>query len=291
MDNKLMRFILCLIFVFSINLNAQEKVKFGFLTNFELLNNFGDARETLATWIEGIGEKRQITVDIEFYDDANLLYNDYISGKVNMIILDYGTFFKYKKEIDNISNNFWSLSYSENRNLNYCLISQNKLSIDNLKNSTVSLKNIFDLSTIWFDKKSLEYYNKTYTNLVKNILHENKESTLLLNVFFGKSDFAVIRKSTWNTMLELNPGISKKVEILECSKTNFTPFIGFFSNRTDEKQIELFFNLSKNLNTYDDGKEMFSIFNFNHIYRLENEQIQNIENFFTKYNSLKSKFK
>ncbi len=41
-------------------------------------------------------------------------------------------------------------------------------------------------------------------------MYKEKESSVILNVFFNKSDFAIVKSNIWNTMLQLNPSISKK---------------------------------------------------------------------------------
>ena len=50
-----------------------------------------------------------------------------------------------------------------------------------------------------------------YFNMVEKF--EN-ESAALLSVFFGKNDYSLVLKGTYDTMVELNPQISAKTKIV-----------------------------------------------------------------------------
>lgn len=275
------------------NKELKNLVKFGFVSSFQILVDYKDARDSLSSWVEKIGNKKYVELKVLFYDSKEELFVDYIKGNLDMIVLDFDYYTQNRKKIDELSDYFWSMAFLPTKELSYCLVKRKDVVFNDyfdLKNKTISIKKMELLPNDWIDKKSLENTNLQLSSIAKKILFESKESTLLLNVFFKKSDFAVIRKETWNTMIELNPAIGKNLQLLECSQTNFAPFIGFFSKKLSKANKDLFFDVVGKLSKYEDSEQLFSILNFDHIFEIQKEQIEDILNFYEDYNKLKQKY-
>lgn len=275
------------------NKELKSLVKFGFVSSFQILVDYKDARDSLSSWVEKIGNKKYVELKVLFYDTKEELFNDYLNGNLDMIVLDFDFYTANRLKVNEISDFFWSMAFLPTKELSYCLAKRKDLVFNDyfdLKNRVISIKKMELLPNDWIDKRTLENTNLQLSQIAKKILYESKESTLLLNVFFKKSDYAVIRKETWKTMIELNPAIEKNLELLECSKTNFAPFLGFFSKKLSKANKELFFDVVGKLSKYEDSEQLFSILNFDHIFEIQKEQIDDILDFYNQYNSLKQKY-
>lgn len=287
-----------LLLLISLNLYAQNNYdyesNFGFLSRGTLLANFKDAQTALSDWIESTAKEDNGKVDVFYYADSHSLYNDYKKNKLNMIVLELDFFFKNKDEIKKKSNNYWTLVNNETVHSQYYLIANKSLNVKELKsikNTTVSIKKYNLSSEIWFDKISLLENKKSYKNLVKKVNYKEKESSSLLDVFFKKSQFAVISKSTWDIMIELNPSIKKRVEVIRKSKKIHYPFIGLFSNNASEKGLKAFFRLSENIKGLKRGEQIINLLKFDSVHRIDENSLNALNNFYSEYFELQKKYK
>jgi hypothetical protein len=236
----------------SISLYAEPKFesKFGFLSEGTLLASFKDARVALKVWLEDVAVDYNGKLDIKFYDTSSALYGALKDGELDMVVLDLPFFFKNKDDIVKNADNFWSLRMSNIKYPQYYLVGKKSLKAKNfkdIKDKRISLKEGDLGAWVWLDKNSLLSNKKPSSKTLKSILLKKKESTAMLNVFFNKSDFAIVRKETWDIVSELNPSIKRKVEIISKSKKIHIPFIGAFRKDTTGISIEAFFRLSNNL--------------------------------------------
>lgn len=293
--NKL-KFILIAILLYCLNLQGNEnkdlpEIRFGFISYYDIFSNFKDAKESLRTWLEELGSKKGADLQAKMYDDVDELLNDYMNGEIDIVSLSFNDYFLRKEKIKQISNRYWSVSYNQNNEYKYCLVVRNDLDFDSyndLKGKKIIMKEHESIGRIWIDYSTLRNVNKNFDDLTTSIKFESKESTSLLNIYFKKEDVALIQKETWDVMLELNPSIKNKVKLFSCSKIDFLPFIGFFSNKVDDLKSDIFFNtISKK-----EDKEMnslFELFDFNLIYKLDNTNIEMVEKFYENYYNLKKK--
>lgn len=283
-------FIFLFLLVPSVYSNGKEdSVTYGFLTEFDILTNFKDARESLKNWMENVGKAQKKELNILFYSDINEMYEDYKKQKLDMFVVSVDYFFKYRKEIEKISKSYWSISFSEDETISYYLISQKDEKIKNLsdfKNKTLSIKTRERQAYHWIDNLALKDTNKNIDNLFNKIIYNDKESTSLLNLYFKKSDFCVVSKKTWDTMLELNPSIAKKLKIIRKSESIFFPFIGIFSKNVNQINHDLFYSYLEELKKPNNinNNLVFDLLKFKQVFRLNNEQISILSNFYLEYN-------
>ncbi len=287
------------LFIFTLNSFSNDKelnnvVNYGFLQGYDMLADFKDARKSLSKWLNRVGEKKDVNLNVIFYDDREKVYKSYMSNSLNMASMEFGDYYKRKDKIDSISSRYWSVAFNEKREYKFCLVARSDIKFDSykdLKDKTIIMKEYQSIGSIWLDHKSLQNTKKEFNKLVKSIKYEEKESTSLLNVFFKKQDLALVRKDTWATMLELNPSIKQRVKLFECSSVDFIPFISFFSKSTDNTTVDIFFDAFKNLKNDKDIKELYSLFKFYDVYEVKKENLSDMNNFYKRYYELKEKYK
>lgn len=293
-----MKLLLILLLSFNLYANANKQYefesKFGFLSDGTLLSSFKDARVALKSWLEEVADEYNGKLEVEFYPDSRILYEDLKSKKLDMIVLDMPFFFKNKKDIEENSGDFWSLTMNNTKYAQYFLIANKSLnakSFKDIKNRTLSMRNGERVASVWLDKNSLIANKSSYAKVLKKVKIVSKQSTALLNVFFKKTDFAIISKKTWDTMIELNPSITKKVKIISKSKKIHLPFIGLFKKKSNQKSIDAFFSISKNLSDLKGSEQIITLLKFNAIFRVDDESIKILDNYYNEYFKLKKKYK
>lgn len=291
-----MKTVLTLILILFLNSNllANDNIsRFGFLSYSNINLNFKDARDSLSSWIEDLGLSNNIKVSVEFYNTLDELFFAYKNGKLDMIVISFSDFYKNKTFLNNISKDYWSATFNEEKYTQFYLVSLKEKNINSFKdiqNATLSLEKYDTVSKLWFDKNSLITNNKDSEKILKKIYFETKESTPLLNVFFKKSDLAIVTKDSWNSMVQLNPSIEKKIKIIERSEKIFLPFIGFFSKDTQEEKIDIFFKITSKIEDTIRVEELLSLLKFKSFFRLEDKYIDDMEIYFKEYYNLKEKY-
>ncbi|GGD44681.1 hypothetical protein GCM10012288_18750 [Malaciobacter pacificus] len=275
------------------NESNTQKNNFGFLSTFNILDDFKDARSNLTTWLEKLGEEQNFSVNVYFYKDSKKILDDYNSGKLDLITINYYSFFENKSKLEAISSRYWTITYNKEQTYKLCLIKNNSVkfnSFKDLKEKSIILRKYDDHGSIWLDYQSLKSNNKTFKDTLDLVKYEHNESTSLLSVYFNKNNLALISEDTWNTMLELNPAISKRISVFQCSKIDFLPFVSLFSKKVKNEDINTFFKISDNMRNEEKIKNIHELFQFEKIVELEKDDLKAIDNFYNNYITLKKKY-
>lgn len=288
-----------IILLLTLNLIADQgdfefRSNFGITTEGNLLAKFKDAKIALKAWLEDMAVLYKGEVGIEFYDNPKPLYEDFKKNKLDMAVVNLPFFFENRTSIEKHSNHIWSLSIDNKKFNQYYLIANKKQKLkgfSSLKRKTLAIKKGDETAKIWLDKKSYKKNRVSSDKLLKQVKYESKERTVLLNVFFGKTDYAIVTKAAWDIMLEFNPTLKKRIEILEKSENIFLPFIGFFSKNAHEKSVEVFFKVSGNLEELSGGERIIKMLNFNSIFKVDDKMLLKLDNYYSEYFKLKEKYR
>lgn len=292
-----MKLLIILFLSFSLYANAEHykfEAKFGFLSGGTLLANFKDARIAVRAWLEDVANRYESSLDVIFYDTSKELYEDLKKNKIHMGVFDLPFFFRNKDDIYKNGTNFWSLSMNKTNFSQYYLISsidKNYNNFKNIRNKKISLKKGNRVAYVWLDKNSLKENKASAKRVLSEIKYERKESTVILNVFFKKTDFAVVSKKTWDTMVELNPSISKKLKVIDKSDKIHYPFIGLFSKKAPEDSVKAFFSLSSDLKNLEGSEQIISMLKFDKIFKVDAESLIPLEKFYNEYFQLQKRYK
>lgn len=284
---------------FTLTLFADHKdykfnATFGIATQSSILSKFKDAKVVLKSWIESLSESYDGEVKVKFYDTTNILYEDFKSKKIDIAAVDLKFYFRNKSEIERISEKNWALLVGEKQYKRYYLLGNKDKKLKgfgNLRNKTISLKNSDSNAKLWLDKESLELNRVSSDSLLKKIIFSEKDRTVLLNLFFGRTDYAIVEEEAWNVILEFNPAIKKRVEIISKSPTIFLEFIGFFSKDANPDTSKVFFDISKDLSKVKGSKTITEMLKFDSVYHISDESLKETDKYFQEYFNLKKKYK
>ncbi len=292
-----MKIIIILLLTFNLFADQGEfqfKSNFGIISEGNLLAKFKDAKIALKAWLEDMAILYKGEVGIEFYDKPGPLYEDFKKNKLDMAVVSLSFFFENRASIEKNSNHSWTLSIDNKKYNQYYLVANKKQHLKgftSFKRKTLAIKKGDENALTWLNKNSYEKNRVRSDKILKKIKYESKESTVLLNVFFGKTDYAVVTKEAWDIMLEFNPTLKKRIEILEKSENIFLPFIGFFSKNAHKKSVDVFFKVSSNLEELDGGKRIIKMLNFNSIFKVDEKMLLKLDYFYNEYFKLKKKYR
>lgn len=278
------------------NVNAIEKktkLTIGLLSEYELFFSFKGSHKALAEWFKTYGLKRDIDVNTKFYRDSNKAYLDYMKNRVDFSFLSIDSFFKNKKNIEKITKSYNGISFTKKDDNKYCLLINKSgyvKDLTDIKGKKLLLLKGDKITYAWLDKRSLEINKKSIIKLLHKIEYKQKESTIVLNVYFNKADLGVVKESTWLTMNDLNPAIGNKVIVKECTKNLIVPFIALIHKNIDPIAETKLYKFLSRTSYSNDKEEFFNVLPFNHLFVINKRQIDNMRKFFKDYKRLRDKY-
>ncbi|WP_072680390.1 hypothetical protein [Arcobacter sp. LA11] len=283
-------FIVFILFIVSsISLFAnEEKLKIGIMYE-KLFTTKKEAKIGSELWLKQMQEKdKNFKLEMIFYKDEKRLLDDYINKKISVIVSNAISYYENKKIIDSFSNHKWVMSLSEGIFDKFYLIKNRELKFDleSLKNKKIYYKN--EMAKIWLDSLIFKEKKKS---IIKKYTKIEKANKLIFNIFFNKNELSIISKDTYESMLELNPQIKQKIEIVSESEAMFFDGIGF--TRKDicsefEKMLELMrIKLVKKEKEFD----VLSFVDIQKVYILKNNDLDKLDRFYKDYSNLKKIYK
>ena len=133
------------------------------------------------------------------------------------------------------------------------------------------------LNTLLFRQNLPE--SSLFFNFIKEV---DNGSHVVLPVFFEQADTCIIPSSIYETLVELNPQLSKQLIALHKSP-EFLGMVTCFHNRLDKKTMNFLLDFTVNLDSDPEGKQYLTIFHLKKTYRFEPEYLNSIEQLFHEY--------
>lgn len=287
-----MKILLILIsLIFSINIFASEnKVNIGVLYH-KIFTTKKEAEIGSKIWLKYMEEKSYFKgVNIVFYEDEEKIVDDFVDNKISAMISNLTLYFKNKKILDKSSKIKWIPSTTKDIYEQYYLIKnkESKITLDSLSNKDIYYKN--DIGKVWIENFILEKYKKPLKNVLKEFKEIKKSQKLVFNVFFNKNKLSVINKKLYLSMLELNPQIKQKIQIIKKSKPIFFSAIGFTHKFMSNKYSKMLEKITDDLNSSENGIKLVSLIDLTRIFVVTNDDLEELEIFYKKYFKLKKQY-
>lgn len=291
---KILSIIVVFIFYCNYSFAKEADLRIAININQELFLKYKNAKNSIRNWASKLGDKKKVNTTMTFFKNDIDIYNAYNKGSINIAFFTPSFFVNHFSKLNKTSGDFWTGSYSEEDNIKYCLISNKKnefKSFKDIKGKTLGMLIYNDTSYVLVNKMSMKENHKTVDKMVKNIKYINRESTVVLNVYFNKLDMGIIKKATWDTMLELNPSIRKKIFLSWCSENSMPQFVGVFNKKIYSSTKNIFLGLLSGKEVSSESREFFNILPFNHIYKISDKDIKKMLTFYKNYRELLNKYK
>lgn len=103
--------------------------------------------------------------------------------------------------------------------------------------------------------------------------YNRKPSGTVLGVFFGKSDACVVTRSVFESMVELNPQVGKKLKIMAVSEHMIRSIFGF-RNEFVHSQEEQMLTAVVNLQSSKTGEQLLRVFKISQMAYLDERQVR-----------------
>ncbi|WP_320035169.1 hypothetical protein [Halarcobacter sp.] len=270
-----------LFFLITLNLDAKMTIKIGMYYDRLFINDKNVAEVGARLWEKYMNkEYPDIKLSIKFYKDMNLLLKDYKDKKLAAVLSNDLFYLENKEYINKYSDKKWIVSRSNEKFEELYLI-KNRKSKFTLKNfDTQEILYIDKYAKIWFESL---IETEAIDNISSKLKKVNKPKKLFYELFFKENSISIMSKSMYDTMIELNPQIKEKVEIISKSEKIF--FLGMgFKRKNLEKEISQIANkLISSINQSEDNFETTNYIQVQNISEVEDSELEKLELFYKNY--------
>ncbi len=210
---------------------------------------------------------------------------------INILMTYTSTYLRNKEFFKSISKEMFSMIGAKKDFAQYYLVSNktsNIKTIKDLKNKKYAAFNGNENYTMWLDYLTLNKLGKPYKDVIKKKHYCTKEKSLILEVFFKKSDFTIISKKIYEDMLLLNPSLEKELNIIEKSKAIFTTSITFIHKNSSKKVVDDYYRAYINKGSIKRFEYLFGFIDADKMEKIEFKDLKPLEDFYDKYLKLKN---
>jgi len=234
--------------------------------------------------------KDKYKVKIHFLESDKELIDSYLKNKkFNALVLHTSTYLKYKDRLKEKSKNFFSFN-TDSKFQKYILLANKESKINSLKDikgkKFASYIANYNYSN-WLDYLTLKELGLSYKSLIDEEFKYTKDKRLILSLYFGKTDFAIVRENIYEDMLLLNPSIEKRLKVIRESSPMFTYGLGMFNKNLPQKMLEDFNKRIKDGTLNEKFVSLFRIIDQSMIKRVFPSDLEVLESFYDEYKKLK----
>jgi phosphonate transport system substrate-binding protein len=167
-----------------------------------------------------------------------------------------------------------------------------------LVNKESNFKNITDLrgakiglvsstnniaSRLWLDIMLAKENIPDKTKFFKNIIMSDKESQLILNLFFGQLDACIVTAGTFSLMKELNPQLGEKITVIQSSPNYLWGVMCFTKMVYNPEDRKLFYTNSMQIQKLNSGRQLFSLVKITKLEPFKNEYLNSFKDLLKEF--------
>ncbi len=278
------------------NQNSNDKTEtygVAFLKSMYSNVNYNDAKAALKVYIDELQRKLITGYKMKpvMFDNVEDLLKNFSKENLADITLTPVDFLKYQSRLS-LYPVLVSSGYKSPFENYLILAGKNEgiKSLDDLAGKKLGMlqedKNSIPL--MWLEvelcRKKLPSLDKD--KFIEKIIYGKSESQLILSLFFKQIDVCLVSRTSFETMIELNPQIKDKIVILAESPGYITEVSSFTKKFNFSKYSTDLFNTLLKLDDYTTGKQLFALSKTAKIIPYKEEYLVNVKELISEYGNL-----
>jgi len=286
-----MRIVFVFVLLFSFVFSKNNEIEYSILINKNMVD-LKTAKLIINVLNKQLALNEEINLFFKLYTNEKQTRKDFKSGKIRFLTVMPVEYFNNKKLYAKHSLNI-QLATINNKALHTFYLIGNKKEKNILKNLaeySIAYDAMAPLSLIWF--KTLVYKNNK--KAFKKVIHEakaiSKTNSLVHSVFFEKKKLSIISKSNYETVLELNPQVTKKVNIVKQTDEIFFYALTLTRKNDDKEEVKRFKELTMGVNFLLESFTFSSGGVFTGLKDLNTKDLLKSEKIYTDFLGLRKKY-
>jgi len=180
------------------------------------ISNKTDIEISLNYWLKELAKPLHLEdVYPVLYDDIANMNRDFRAGKLDMVIAPPLLLTMY---FDRYLLKEGFVGVTEKNKLDYLSIithQETDQAFDGYEGKRLLLPKNDLLAEMFLELEVIKQYQQPYQQVFSQVMQESKNQRMILDVFFGKVDVAVVYDSALELMIEMNPQLKTKITVLK----------------------------------------------------------------------------
>lgn len=286
-----MRIFLLLINIYILLLSDTKKIEFSVLAAENVVDT-KSAQVVINILNKQIVKNDRFEFKFKLYGNPKETMKLYKNKELKILSVLPEEYFTNLQTYDKYTNDIFFSSVNNSAFHEYYVIAnkEDKNIFKNLEKYTLNYDAMSPMAFTWFKTLFYEKKKKSFKKFENNTHAINRTSSLVHSVFFKKKNISVISKINFDTTVEVNPQIMKKIKILKKSKKIFIYAIVIIRKDILEDNKEVINDLTNDVNfileTISFGGSSF----FSGLEKAKKSDLDETKNLFIKYEKLYKKY-
>jgi ABC-type phosphate/phosphonate transport system substrate-binding protein len=269
----------------------------GYMKNIFNDVDINDAQAAIKVWIKEIlkdfNYSKGYDLKAKIYLSIDELNEDLKNGHVALLSLNTLDYLNLGAKIG-LEPAFVPIINGKNIGAEYYLLVRdtNKYkSIKDLKGGVIGISTDQNhtASRLWLDLMLAKNKLPDKVKFFDKVIAVQKQSQLLLNLFFGQIDACIVDDDNFKLMSELNPQIEEKLTSILTSPRYLQGLLCFTKYLTDTNDREIFRSGIKNVTQFSSGKQILSLIKVSGLDPFKSEYLETYKDLLKEYNKLERK--
>ena len=266
--------------------DSTRRIAFAFHKDILDEADIKDVKAAMAYWFGELGNNYNATLEWHIYDDITIILNGVENGHLDVVNIPLLEYFRYQESL-NLDATYAALQNGK-KTRQYVLITRMDTSISHVKDLANKRLAIFqnDVMGLFYANLLLLRNNlKESRSFFSSISEKRKFSQAILSVFFGQADACIATDMAFNTMVELNPQVGRKLKII-ASSPELVSIAGFFRRNFDPELKKEILDVMYNLQQTVRGKQILLSFKIDRFVPAMESDMDALRDIFNEYEQL-----
>lgn len=270
---------------------TNEVYGVAFLRTMFLGADYNDAKAAIKVYVKNLQDQLLTGFSMEpvYFENTDDLLKNCSKENLAVITLTSVDFLAYKSKL--ALNPVLVNSGAEDPLETYFILVKNEGSINNVdaltdKKFGMIPKDSDPLPALWLNVLLGQSKTPKSGKVFSSIVIDKTESQLILSLFFGQLDACLVSKTAYDTMVEINPQIGKRVKILNSSPRLLRVIASFTTKFKKSRFSENLLNHLTTLDNYSAGRQLFALTKTAKIVPFKDEYLNNVKALLSDYNKL-----
>jgi len=256
------------------------------------LQDLNDAERR--TGLEILAGELSKGIDTDFtvasYKNVEALIDALMAGEINFAVLNSYYFIRETERLQPfLGKDLYAIRRSHLPKEDYMVVAKKDLNyknISSLAGKRVSLRKDYLIQVFYLEYLIKKYAHSSLEGFFKTVKDTRSDSQSVLDVFFDTSDATMVPEYVFDLVVELNPAVRERVNVVHRSGAHFIPAVVFVTKDTAENFADI---VKKNLHDLPNnarGQEILNLFGIEAIDRIENVELNEMLKIYDEYQSL-----
>lgn len=215
-----------------------------------------DVETSLKVWAEEMKQVLEVPAEISFYQSISEMRRDLAGDRINFVIADALELLRHFDAGD------LSEGFGGTRDIEGMVLLKRRdgstRGIQDLPGKRLLLQSGSEISGLMMDTVCLRKLHKSCRSAGVLLGSESRSHQMILQLFFGKADVALVRNHSYQTAIELNPQIRQQLEVLERFPI-YPSALGLFGSRVSPAFREYVIGKAPLMDHYPRGRQILEV--------------------------------